>query len=511
MMIKRALTISISLLFALIATSHSVYAANPKREVRAVWIASVENIDWPSKSGLSPNQQMEELITMLDKLQEIGINTIIMQIRPYSDALYSSKIEPWSKFLSGKQGIAPKNGYDPFEFVIEQCHKRCMEIHAWFNPYRVGKIGDTNIDPSHISKIRPEWIVTYGKMRVLDPGIPDVREYVTGVIADVVKRYDIDAVHIDDYFYPYKIKGIEFNDKASFAKYSRGFTINKRDDWRRDNVNKIIKMLSDTIHHIKPYVRFGVSPFGIWRNKNSDPRGSNTNGGQNYDDIYADIRLWMQKGWIDYVVPQLYWNIGLKSADYKTLVNWWVNNSYNVPLYIGHGIYKMDPKSTIKEWADGKEISRQLALNRSIPKIEGSIFFSAKTFMNNPLGVNERIKNEFYKYYAIPPRYSNVDSIPPQKPNHITISKQSDDVVLNWECGDISNEEMDKTRYYIVYRSEGDVDINNPANIYTITNDTSIVIPRKSFLKKGKYHFCVTAVDRLNNESEPSDFMSIKF
>lgn len=508
---KKVFPFVVTLLFLSLSTlCNSAKGIEPKREMRAAWIASVENIDWPSKTGLSPDEQKKELTEIIDKLNEIGINTVVLQIRPYGDALYESSIEPWSKYLTGKQGMAPKPEFDPLAFMIEECHKRYMELHAWFNPYRVAKTDDSEIDARHISRKHPEWLITYGKQKLLDPGLPQAREYVTRVVMDVVRRYDVDGIHLDDYFYPYKVKGAEFNDRNSFASHSRGFKPSQKSDWRRDNVNLIIKMLSDSIHAAKPYVKFGVSPFGIWRNKNSDPRGSETNGGQNYDDLYADILQWLQNRWVDYIVPQLYWHIGMKSANYETLAKWWAANCNGVPLYIGQGIYKIDPKSKEKAWSDGKEIARQIKLNRSIPQIKGSFFYSAKTFMQNPLGLNGMLKKDFYRYPALIPTTPRLDSIAPAAPTNLVAKRGASSVKLSWSSGDTSGIETDRTRYFVVYRFDDREDFDNPANIYTITSDTSITIKRKQLKERRKAQFCVTALDRLSNESAPSDKILIK-
>lgn len=507
-------TISITALAAiLLLVSATAWGLkpDPKREMRAAWIASVENIDWPSAKGLTPEQQRQEFIRLIDRLKEVGINAVIVQIRPCADALYDSKLEPWSVYLTGRQGAAPNPYYDPLAFMIEECHKRCIEFHAWFNPYRT--IKDTaynDIDPNHVIKQHPEWLVTYGNQRYFDPGLPQTREHVLRVIKDVVTRYDIDGVHFDDYFYPYKIKGVDFPDSASFAANPRGFAPDQKEAWRRDNVNLIIRMLHDSIHAAKPYVKFGISPFGIWRNRASDPRGSETNGGQNYDDLYADILLWMQNRWIDYVVPQLYWHIGLKVADYKTLAGWWSKNSNGTPLYIGHGYYRVDKKSKTKEWADGKEISRQLALNRTIPEIEGSIFFSAKSFLDNNLNVNEKLKKQYYRYPAIVPQMRFIDSLPPAAPAHLTVKKRKEDVKISWSVSDTTSSEMDKPRFFVVYQFKDKVDYSNPANIYTITRETSIILKKEKHNRKKKAHFSVTALDRLYNESVPTKEVTVK-
>lgn len=497
-----------ALLLAIMATA-GARTLSPKHEMRAAWIASVENIDWPSAKGLTPDQQRQEFIKLVDRLKNVGINAVIVQIRPCADALYDSKVEPWSMYLTGKQGVAPSPYYDPLKFMIEECHKRCIEFHAWFNPYRT--IKDTsysNIDSTHIIKQHPEWLVTYGNQRYFDPGLPQTRNHVLKVIMDVVTRYDIDGVHFDDYFYPYKIKGVDFPDSTSFATYPRGFTSDQKEMWRRDNVNLIIRMLHDSIRAAKPYVKFGISPFGIWRNKASDPRGSETNGGSNYDELYADILLWMQNRWIDYVVPQLYWHIGLKVADYKTLAEWWSKNSNGIPLYIGQGYYRVDPNSKTKEWADGKEISRQLALNRTIPEIGGSIFFSAKSFLNDNLNVNEQLKTQFYQYPALIPQMNFIDSLPPTSPTHLSVKNRKEGAKLNWSVSDTTASELDKTRYFVVYRFKDKIDYSNPANIYTITRDTSIILKKEK--GKRRYSFSVTALDRLYNESKPTKAIKVR-
>ena len=339
------------ILFQLIFLSVILQAQNyPKREMRAVWVATVRNIDWPSKQGLSVADQQKELIDLIDLHKENGMNVIVFQVRPACDAMYQSTYEPWAQWLTGIQGKTPEPFYDPLEYIIEECHKRNMELHAWFNPYRAVSDYETFLlDSSHIAIQHPEMIIAYGKNKYLNPGLPETRDYVTKIVADVVSGYDIDAVHMDDYFYPYKIAGLELPDEDTFRKYSRGFAESKKEDWRRDNVDLVIKMLQDTIKSIKPWVKFGISPFGVWRNSNVDPKGSDTKAGQtNYDDLYADILKWLKKGWIDYVTPQAYWHIGFEIADHKIIAEWWNGNSFNRNLYIGHGIHRLDKKSKYK-------------------------------------------------------------------------------------------------------------------------------------------------------------------
>ena len=387
---------------------------SPQYEFRGVWIATVENIDWPSKKGLPSNQQKEEFIKILDMHKRNGMNAVVMQIRPVTDAFYPSQYEPWSEYLTGQQGLPPSPYYDPLAFMIEETHKRGMEFHAWLNPYRaVFNINTSSISPTHVSRLFPKWFVTYGGKKYFDPGVPEAREHVTRVIKDIVGRYDLDAIHFDDYFYPYRIPGKEFPDYASFAKYGNGMD---KEDWRRSNVDSIIKMLHNTIRSVNPRVKFGISPFGVWRNSNKDAMGSNTTAGQtNYDDLYADILLWLRNGWIDYVAPQLYWEIGHKVVDYNILLNWWANNTYGRQLFIGHGIYRFNEPKSIA-WHRRNEIPNQIKALRQNLFVQGSIYFSSKTFTTNPNGWSDSLRNNYYRYPALVPPMSWIDSIAPLKP-----------------------------------------------------------------------------------------------
>ncbi len=283
----------IGIILLLLTTSFFSVAQNstnigPKREFRGVWVATVTNIDWPSKPGLSIDQQKQELIGILEQHKKTGMNAIMLQIRPTADAFYAKSRELWSHWLMGTQGLSPAPGDDPLAFAIKEAHFRGMELHAWFNPYRATMSANAITSAEHITKKRPELFYTYGGQKLFDPGLPEVREYIVQVILDVVKEYDIDGVHFDDYFYPYRISGQKISDEATFAKYPNGFT--NVDDWRRNNVNLLIKMVDDSVHHYKKYVKFGVSPFGIWRNYREDTLGSKTNGLSNYGELYADSR-----------------------------------------------------------------------------------------------------------------------------------------------------------------------------------------------------------------------------
>ncbi|MBC7933865.1 MAG: family 10 glycosylhydrolase [Rhizobacter sp.] len=371
-----------------------IFSASAQRaELRAVWIATVSNIDFPSKPTINSDVQKEEFIRLADMHKNNGMNALVVQIRPATDAFYPSVYEPWSQWLTGKQGQPPVPYYDPLKFMIEETHKRGMEFHAWMNPYRaVFNINGSSIAPSHVTNVHPEWFLTYGDKKYFDPGNKDVQKYVTAVVRDVVSRYAIDAIHLDDYFYPYRIAGKEFPDWSMYNKYGKGMN---KDDWRRSNTDSIIVMLSRAIKQENKKCQFGISPFGIWRNADKDPLGSNTNAGvTNYDDLYADILLWLRQGWIDYVAPQLYWEIGHNLADYETLLDWWNKNTYGKNCYIGLGIYRAGSNAA---WRDKTQLPRQISMLRTRENINGMMFYSSKIFNKNPNGWNDSLRLNYFK------------------------------------------------------------------------------------------------------------------
>ena len=377
-----------------IFTTFCLHAQPLKREMRGAWIATVANIDWPSQRNLTSKAQREEMRKMLDNLAKSNINAIVMQIRPTADAFYPSALEPWSHWLTGKQGVRPADYYDPLEFIIHEAHKRCIEVHAWLNPYRVTNSSNINIlSKDHIYFKNKNLFVKYGDKYYFDPGLDETRAFLNRVVQDVVERYDLDAIHFDDYFYPYKEKNQDFPDDISFMNNPRGYAPNQRNDWRRNNVDLVIAELQQTIKSIKPWVEFGVSPFGVWRNDNVDPRGSATRAGvQNYDDLYADILKWLKEGSIDYVVPQLYWEIGKKVADYEVLVKWWSENSYGKNLYVGLYASQLGSTSAPEAWRKGNELMRQLRMNRNYPQVDGAVYFSAAPFMKNKQGLKDSLQ-----------------------------------------------------------------------------------------------------------------------
>ena len=369
---------------------------------RGAWIATVANIDWPSEQAIGNTEmQQQEMVWLLDSLQSLGINAIIFQVRPTADALYRSEYEPVSHWMTGTQGTWVEQAmWDPLEWTIEQAHARNMEVHVWLNPYRVNlnKTDTSMLCADHIWRKHREWFWEYAKQWYFDPGLDVTRDWICTIVQDIVNRYDIQAIHMDDYFYPYPVANKPLPDEDTFRRYPRGFTDIR--EWRRNNVNLAIQDISATIHECKDSIQFGISPFGVWRNASVDSTGSATTAGlTNYDDLYADIRLWIRNGWIDYVLPQLYWEIGKPAADYEVLAHWWANEvrGTDCQLYIGMAPYRLDnntPRNKAKAnaWNTGNEISRQMRLNRTIPEITGECFYSTRPLLKNPRHVCDSIK-----------------------------------------------------------------------------------------------------------------------
>jgi len=494
-------------IFLMILCCGSYAQLAPKYEFRAVWVATVNNIDWPSKPGLSTEQQKKEVIDILNMHSKNGMNAIIMQIRPASDAFYKSDIEPWSRYLTGTPGKAPSPFYDPLQFWIEECHKRNMEFHAWLNPFRVSQNANDPLAAGHIAFKHPEWIVNYGDKLYFDPGLPQTREFVVKVVTDIVSRYDVDAIHFDDYFYPYPLKE-DFPDENSFAQYNRGFLADQKANWRRDNVDILIKALSENIKKTKPWVKFGISPFGVWRNKIDDPEGSETTAGTtNYAQLYADILKWQKNGWIDYCLPQLYWQIGHPSVDFLTLSKWWAVHAYNRAMYIGQAVYKLEANSTIPEWKDPEQLVKQIQIIRQIPQLGGSAFYSSVHFKRDLFGFDQSLRDKLYKYPALVPPMPWIDNNAPEPPKHFKKRGHK----LKWTSAK-AEVEMDKTTNYLVYLNPVGQTFNakNPENIFTITKHKSIVFKPNSRKLQRKYEIRISALDRLHNESEISKVKVIK-
>ena len=374
-------------------------AQSPKYEFRGVWVSTVINIDWPIKNSTTEAQKAE-LINQLNIHKKNGMNAIVFQVRPSGDAFFPSPYEPWSEYLTGIQGKAPSPFYDPLKFAIDETHKRNMEFHAWINPYRAEfSIGKSSIAPDNLLKTKPHLFIAYGTKRYFNPAKKEVQQHLINVVADIVKRYDVDAIHMDDYFYPYPEGGKPFPDDKDYV--ASGTSLSKG-DWRRANVDSMIINLNDAIKNIKPWVKFGISPFSVWRNDSQDTQGSDSKAGiTNYDDLYADILLWLRKGWIDYVTPQLYREIGDNLIAFDKLLNWWADHSFGRHVYIGHGIYRATENAP--KWKIKTELPNQIKLVRANPNIQGSIYFTSGTFKTNPNGWNDTLQNNYYKYQAVVP------------------------------------------------------------------------------------------------------------
>lgn len=366
-------------------------------ELRGVWVATVDNIDWPSRPGLPAEQQRAELLAWLDHAVERRLKTVIFQVRPTADALWPSRFEPWAECLTGRQGGDP--GWDPLEVAVSEAHRRGLALHAWFNPYRIALHDDpSRLAEDHPARVRPEWVVPYDGKLYYNPGLPEVRAFVQDAMFDAVERYDIDGVHWDDYFYPYPVAGEVFDDDAAYREHGSDFP--DRADWRRHNIDLLVRETAERLRATRPRVPFGISPFGVWRNRETDPLGSRTRAGvQTYDDLFADTRTWVKEGWIDYVVPQLYWNIGFEVADYAELVPWWADvvQDTDVQLYIGEAVYKVGDPAQPEPWQDPAELSRHLTLTQEYPEVRGHAFFSAKDVAADPIGAVTRVVEDHYR------------------------------------------------------------------------------------------------------------------
>lgn len=408
------LLLGVFLFFSACGSSRLV-TKSPKREFRGVWVATVVNIDWPKKSTDAIEKQKEDFIAILSFYKNLNFNAVLVQVRTAGDAFYASEHAPYSRYLTGKEGLATAHNFDILQWMIRTSHEYGMEFHAWLNPYRA--TFDENLSllaSTHDAITHPDWMIKYGKKYYYNPGLPAVQEHFNFVVSELVNTYDIDGIHFDDYFYPYKIQGESFDDVATYETLKKeGQTI---DDWRRSNIDTLVKNTYTTIKHAKPWVQFGVSPFGVWKNIKTDPKGSHTAAGQTtYEDLYADPLVWMKNGWVDYLAPQLYWSMNLPVASHKVLADWWNDNNYNTPIIIGNGAYKIRNNADTA-WDKKKELPFQLSYARQKKNIEGNILFSAKSLMNANADVVALLKNKMYKKVVHTPRKNN-DYSHPNAPN----------------------------------------------------------------------------------------------
>ena len=489
---NRLLSVTATLVAMMLLCAYPAKAQKaPKREFRGAWIQCVNE----QFQGLSKEEMQRTLSYQLDELAKDGVNAIIFQVRAECDALYNSPYEPWSRFLTGRQGQNP--GWDPLAWMVSECHKRGMEIHAWINPYRAKTKGTSALASNNIAVKHPERVFEYDGLYILNPALPENREYICKIADDIVRRYDIDGFHIDDYFYPYPVAGKAIPDAKEYNADSRGMSIG---DWRRDNVNKFIEQLHDSIRQTKPWVKFGVSPFGIYRNARSSSIGSNTRGLQNYDDLYADVLKWVNNGWIDYCVPQLYWQIGHKTADYETLIKWWNEHAGNRPLYIGE-----DVERTIK-YADvdnpnTNQVAAKHKLHEQCKNVDGTVLWYAKATVDNYDRYGVFLRNYYWKSPALQPLMPFIDDKAPKKPRKLKAHQNSTNLLLTWMAPK-GNGWKDEAVKYVVYQFKPgeSVDISDPSHIVSLTNHQSLETAKPA--ESGKYIYVVTALDRMSNESE---------
>jgi len=510
--IMKRILFAVATLFAALATISTAPIQaqdHPKHEFRGVWVASVVNIDWPSRKNLTPEQQREEFRRLARAHRQRGLNALVVQVRPAADAFYNSPYEPWSEWLTGTQGKAPEPYYDPLEFMITETHSLGMEFHAWINPYRaVQNTAVQKLSSTHSSVTRPDWIVTYGNKKLLNPGLPEVQAYNIKVIMDIVNRYDVDGIHFDDYFYPYPEAGKRFNDDAAFARF--GSLHASRDDWRRDNINRFIRALSDSMTQVKPWVNFGISPFGVWRNKSKDPRGSDTRASLGtYDDLYADVLLWLREGWIDYVAPQLYWDTDFNLASYNVLLPWWAENSYGRHLYIGHAAYRVD--SNNGGWKSANQLLTQKKMNRDTPTVNGSIYFSSKSLMANLRGVPDNLAKSYYPTPALLPPLLWRNGLPTADPLSLNAAIGASGNLLTWIAPSFAGPTQEP-RFYGVYRFS-DIDVigtNRSKNLVAVIPASLTRFIDTTAPKGENSTYIVTTINRMRAESRGAEVYLMK-
>ena len=479
-MIRPAFT---ALLLFVVAT----VCANTVREFRGAWIQCVNG----QFMGMSTADMQKTLTYQLDELQKDGANAIIFQVRPECDALYNSCIEPWSRFLTGEQGKAPSPYWDPLQWMIEQCHKRGMELHAWINPYRAKTKTTHVLSPKHIAHKRRDLVFEYDGQYILNPAYDENRQYICHVVGDILRRYDVDGLHIDDYFYPYPAAGCTIPDENLYRRNPGGHS--NIGDWRRYNVNLFMKEMHDTIRAVKPWVKFGVSPFGIYRNKKSDPNGSDTRGLQNYDDLYADVLLWINNGWVDYCVPQIYWQIGHPTADYKTLIQWWDRNASARPLYIGE-----DVERTVKYKDDDNPNQHQMPakykLHDFANNVQGTVLWYAKAAVDNIGNYGMMLRNVYWRTPALQPLMPFISKKQPGKPRKVKMVWTSDGPMLFWTAPKTKSKSKDwasNAHQYAVYCD---------GTLVAVTSDTFFKLPYVD--GKTKHTYVVTSLNRIHNESK---------
>ncbi len=473
---------------------------SPKREFRGAWMQCVNGVYLDK----SPQQIREMLTEQLDMLELAGINAVFFQVRVEGDALYRSGLEPWSRYLTGTQGQAPSDGWDPLGWMVEECHERGMECHAWLNPYRAKTKGTTDLDRRHVAVRNPERVFAYGDLLIFNPALESNRIHTCLVVEDILRNYDVDGIHIDDYFYPYPEDGEEIPDEEIFMANPRGF----RDigDWRRDNVNLLIRNLHDIIREVKPLAKFGVSPFGIYRNSvngRNNRSGSATSGLQNYDQLYADVLLWQREGLVDYTIPQIYWNVGNTVADYEVLCRWWNNYCNDRPLYIGQDIDRtvagVDPNDSTRN-----QQCLKLDIQRSLSNVQGSCMWYAAALASDNGGYRSVLEQSYHRYPALQPLMKFIDAKAPKPARHPHFTSGRGRVYLEWDAPKAKKQE-DMACQYVVYAfAPGEkIDTENPAKIVTVTPRSMGAGGHCEIVgERFGYTYVITTLDRLGNESK---------
>ena len=473
----------------------------PKREFRAVWIATVDNIDWPSSKNLVPDEQRNEFSALLDFHKRAGMNAVFVQVRAAGDAFYAKSSEPWSEWLTGQQGRRPEPMWDPMEFMIHESHRRGLEFHAWLNLNRLVHKSSKSISSDNISRLHPDWILSYDGYKLFNFGIPEVRQFITEIAVNVAKNYDVDGIHFDDYFYPYAVAGQVIYDDATFRQYGRGFT--NKNDWRRNNVDLLVKQIHDALMQVNPKIKFGISPCGVWRNKGTDSEGSKTYGAlASYDDLFADSRKWVREGWVDYIAPQVYFSSKFGKVPYRNLVDWWTENCYGRHFYVGVGAYRVGGKEKDTQWANPTELPDQIRYSRE-NEAEGTIFFSSRSLKNNNLGFVDSLRNDLFRYPALVPTMSWKDAIPPLTPKSLKATLLNNGLELFWEKPDPATDGETAT-YYVIYRFDPNEkpSAHDPRKILGMAYEGEKFVDTTIQVGK-RYIYYITAVDRLHNEGRP--------
>jgi uncharacterized lipoprotein YddW (UPF0748 family) len=504
----------IAVAVALLITVMAIAQEAPKREFRGAWLHIIGQGQY---AKMTPSETQDYLRDQLNNLDKAGVNAIIWQVRPQADAAYVSELEPWSRWITGEAGKAPDPVWDPLQFMIDECHNRGMELHAWINPYRVTSGPNDQPAEGHIYYKHPEWFLKYADGKLyFDPALPESRDFINLVVRDMLTRYDLDAIHMDDYFYPYPVKDVEFTDTASFARYGVGW--GDKGDWRRHNVDMLIEQLHNTIQSTKPWVRFGISPFGIWRNKKNDSNGSETNGFECYDGLYADCPKWTAMGWVDYMVPQLYWELEHKAASDLVLSYWWNNHANGRHMYYGQAVRNVMDHRDIPDTLNPTQLNHKIELMRELPNVHGVTWWPGYDVAKNYKGVLDSLSNNQMSTKALCPAVTWLDNEPPAAVQNLRFNRGVNQTALEWDVPSTTDPMQETVRYVVYGFKEGDeINLDDAKAIVAVTNVPHITVSKPLWPNKGKRAkpkgttYVVTALDRCNNESNGCKPVTIHF